>query len=575
MPMISTPPCPWRPSSKSLRALAFGPLISHMCLNRQWRTSQLNNQTNQAAINVADLILENGNIITLDDAMPRADTVVIRQDRIAYVGGADGADQYRTPNTEVLDLQGKTVVPGFNDNHLHAVSTGDYFSRPILLGLNADQIIEKLKAAEKDLSPGEKIQAFGWDYPSCPNPHRKLLDRHFPDRSVILFQYSGHSAWLNSYHLKKLKVSLRTPDPPGGQIERDSGGEPTGILKERAVYPIHYRRLIEMNLKTKLRTRLFNKAMALFRDNGITSIQDNTWIPLTVNHYKRLHKKGELTTRISCWSYGALKYARFWLEHLHFDPLWVRKGPRKFFVDGTFSSRTAMLIEPYQGEPNNYGLPTITPEKLYRIIQTAIRQGRQLALHAIGDGAIREFLDILENFKMDKQRVRDLRFRLEHAQLIAQEDLPRLADWGILLAVQPSALIDLKKDQSLLGEERANRTYPYQSILKAGISLSFGSDVPGESKFKPLELIHLAVNRKNGENVTPLQALCAYTKGSAYAEFMESEKGTLAPGQLADCVILTEDLTNCPPDKIKDIRVEATIVGGRIIFKKCFTGQIF
>lgn len=263
---------------------------------------------------MADIVLENGN--TLDDAIPRADTLVIRHDRIAYVGGADGAAQYRAPRTEVLDLQGKTLVPGFNDNHLHAVSAGDYFSRPILLGLNADQIIEKLKAAEKD-----------------------------------------------------------------------------------------------------------------------------------------------------------------------------------------------------------------------------------------------------------RQRVRNLRFRLEHAQLIAQEDLPRLADWGILLAVQPSALIDLKKDQGLLGEERANRAYPYQSILNAGISLSFGSDVPGESKFEPLELIHLAVNRNNGENVTPLQALCAYTKGSAYAEFMESEKGTLTPGKLADCVVLSEDPTTCPPDKIKDIRVEATIIGGRIVFK--------
>ncbi len=516
---------------------------------------------------MSDIIFENGNIVTLDEAIPRADCLVIRDDRIAYVGGADGATPYRTPRSEVIDLQGQTLVPGFNDNHLHAVSTGDYFSRPILAGLNPDQIIEKLKAAAKELLPGESIQGSGWDYPSCPNPHRKLLDRHFPNRSVILFQYSGHSAWLNSYHLKKLKISSRTPDPPGGIIERDSSGEPTGILKERAVYPIHYRRLIEMNLKNKLRTRLFDKAMALFRENGITSIQDNTWIPFTVNHYKRLHKKGELTTRVSCWSYGKLKPARFWLEHLQFDPLWVRKGPRKYFVDGTFSSRTAMLTEPYRGEPNNYGLPSIAPQNLYHVIQTAIRQGRQLALHAIGDGAIREFLNTLENFKDDRRRVRDLRFRLEHAQLIAPEDLPRLADWGILLAVQPSALIDLKKDRGLLGEERANRAYPHQSILKAGISLSFGSDVPGESTFKPLELMHLAVNRNSIENVTPLQALCAYTKGSAHAEFMESEKGTLSPGKLADGVVLTEDPTTCPPDRIKDIRVAATIVGGKMVFR--------
>lgn len=515
---------------------------------------------------MADLILKNANIITLDDRIPEADTLVIEKGRIAYAGPSEGAAAYRDPVTEEIDLKGQTLIPGFNDNHLHAVSTGDYFSRPILLGLDPEQIIEKLKEAEKELLPGEKLQGFGWDYPTCPNPHRNLLDRHFPNRSVILFQYSGHSAWLNSFHLKKLRITSRTPDPPGGKIEREPNGEPTGILKERAVYPIHYRRLIEMNIKKRLRTRLFDLAMNLFRENGITSIQDNTWMPFTVSHYKRLHRKGALTTRVSCWSYGKLKWARFWLEHQRFDPLWVRKGPRKFFIDGTFSTRTAMLTQPYRGEPENYGLPSISPARLYHVILTAIRQRRQLALHAIGDGAIRQFLDTLEKFKAQKQRIRKLRFRLEHAQLIANDDLERLADWGILLAVQPSALIDQKKDQGLLGAERAIQAYPYRSILKSGISLSFGSDVPGESKFKPLELIHLAVNRNSDQSVTPLEALRAYTQGSAYAEFMESEKGTLTPGKLADCAVLSEDPIRCPPDKIKDARVTMTISGGRIVF---------
>jgi predicted amidohydrolase YtcJ len=516
---------------------------------------------------MADIILRNANLITLDGAYPKADSLVIRHGRIAYVGNAEGTDRYRRPNCAEIDLKGKTLIPGFNDNHLHAVSTGDYFSRPVLTGLDSVRIIEKLKAAEKNLSPGEKIYGFGWDYPACPDAHRKILDRHFPNRSVILFQYSGHSAWVNSYHLKKMKITSRTPDPPGGKIERDRSGDPTGILKERAVYPIHHRKLIETNLKEKLRSRLVEKAMTLFRENGITSIQDNTWIPFTVNHYRRLHKNGALTARVSCWSHGRLNWARFWLEHMRFDPLWVRKGPRKFFLDGTFSTRTALLTEPYRGEAHNYGLPSITPEGLHHIVRSAIRQSRQLALHAIGDGAIRQFLNILENFKKDRQQVRDLRIRLEHAQLITPEDLPRLADWGILAAVQPSALIDPEKDQGLLGVERANRAYPYRSILNAGIPLSFGSDIPGESRFNPLELIHLAVNRTNGESLTPLEALCAYTKGSAYAEFMESEKGTLTPGKLGDCVVLSGDPTACPPNRINTIRVEATITGGRLVFK--------
>ena len=322
-----------------------------------------------------------------------------------------------------------------------------------------------------------------------------------------------------------------------------------------------------MNTRAALRTKLCDTALTLFRENGITSVQDNTWFPFTVSHYNRLKKNEMLTTRISCWSYGELAWARLWLEHKRFDPLWVRKGPRKFFIDGTFSTRTAMLMEPYRAEPENFGLPSISFDRLKREIDRAIRQRRQIALHAIGDRAIHQFLNILESFKDKQQQVRSLRFRLEHAQLIAPEDLPRLAEWGILLAVQPSALIDLQKDQNLLGERRASGAYPYRSILQQGIPLSFGSDVPGETSFKPLELIHMAVNRPSPERITALEALEAYTKGSAYAEFMEDEKGTLRAGKLADCVVLSDDPVRCPPENIKDIKVEMTMVGGRMVYR--------
>ncbi len=517
---------------------------------------------------MAEIILKNGKLITLDDSFPDADALVIQKDRIVFVGESEGATQFQTPRTIVIDLKGKSLIPGFNDNHLHAVSMGDYFSKPHLHGLTADQIIEKLLETARDLKSDELIRAFGWDYPHCPNPHRSLLDRYFPDRPVVLFQYSGHAAWVNTHFLKKMKVTSKTADPPGGKIERDAAGKPTGILKDKATFPIHFKRILEMNLKKKLRADLIEKALTLFRENGITSVQDNTWVPLTVSHFNRLKKSGNLTARISCWSYGEMEWARFWLEHQRFDSSWVRKGPRKFFIDGTFSTRTAMLLEPYPDEPSYYGLPTITPKALYHSIQKGIRQKRQLALHAVGDGAIREFLNTLAHFKNQKQRIRTLRFRLEHAQLITHEDLKRLSDWGILVAAQPSALINLKKDNELIGEKRAKRAYPYRSFLNEGIPLSFGSDVPGESRFKPLELIHLAVNRNSNQNLTPLEALSAYTKGSAYAEFMEKEKGTLTPGKLADCVVLSEDLTQIPPEKIKEIQVEMTIAGGNIVFSK-------
>lgn len=511
------------------------------------------------------LTLTNGNIIPLEESIPSADTLVIRSERIVYTGGAKGAEKYRSPGETVIDLGGRTLIPGFNDNHLHAIFMGDYFSSPNLLGLDAEGIIEKLLAAAPALEKGETLYAFGWDYPSCPHPHRRLLDRHFPDRPVALFQYSGHAVWVNSVVLNMLKVTADTPDPPGGRIERGADGEPTGILRDRAAYPVHYRRFVRMNLKRSLRARLIGTALTLFAENGMTSVQDNTWAPFTVTYFKRLKRRGELTARVSCWSRISPKWARIWMEHQHYDPYWVRKGPRKLFLDGTFSTKTALLESPYRGEPENFGLPAISPKRLHQEIQNGIRHKRQLALHAIGDRAIRRFLDMLDEFKSEKNRVRALRFRLEHAQLIAPQDFARLADWGILLAVQPSALIDQQKDRDLLGEERAQSAYPYRSILNAGIPLSFGSDIPGESQFKPLELIHLAVNRETGERISPREALIAYTKGSAYAEFMESEKGTLAPGMLADCAVLSDDPTRCPPERIKDIRVEMTITGGRIV----------
>jgi hypothetical protein len=517
---------------------------------------------------VGRIILINGRIMTLDDARPSAGALVVGGDRIAYVGEPAGALAYRTPETQVIDLGGMTAIPGFNDNHLHAVATGDYFSKPNLQGLDCDEIIEKLLASAPLPETTEPIYAFGWDYPDCPDPHRRLLDRHFPQRPVALFQYSGHAVWVNTAFLKKLKVTDRSPDPPGGKIERDAQGRATGILQDKAAFPVHFKRFLRMNLKAALRTELVDRALALFRENGITSIQDNTWFPMTVTHYKRLKRRGKLTARVSCWSYGELGWARYWLEHKRFDPLQVRRGPRKFFIDGTFSTRTALLTAPYRGESENFGLPSISSQRLVREIRKAIRQGRQLALHAIGDGAIGWFLDSLENVKANKQRVRELRFRLEHAQLIAPQDFERLADWGILLAVQPSAMIDFEKDRRLLGEERARRAYPLDAILKAGIPLSFGSDVPGESRFRPLELIHLAVNRQAGESIPPLAALRAYTRGSAFAEFMESEKGRLMPGQLADITVLSEDPTRCAAHRIRDIRTAMTLTGGRIVFRE-------
>ena len=186
------------------------------------------------------ILFTNGNLITLEEAYPHARAIVVHNDRIVYVGDNQGAARHQTADTEVIDLKGKTLIPGFNDNHLHVVFAGDYFSKPNLSGLSCEQIVDKLKRIENQLEPNEPLHAFGWDYPTCPSPHREQLDPYFPERPVALFQYSGHAVWANSAQLKQLRVTAQSPSPPGGEIQKDDQNRPTGILKDKAVFPLHF-----------------------------------------------------------------------------------------------------------------------------------------------------------------------------------------------------------------------------------------------------------------------------------------------------------------------------------------------
>jgi hypothetical protein len=251
-----------------------------------------------------------------------------------------------------------------------------------------------------------------------------------------------------------------------------------------------------------------------------------------------------------------------------YDRAWVRRGPWKYLMDGTFSTHTAWMLEPYAGEPDNFGTPNGTPEDLLRIVQQAARARRQVAFHAIGDRMIRGILDAVQAVWARRPAVGRLRMRLEHAQIFDPADLPRPAELGVLVAAQPTALGSPAKDASILGRERAARAYPFASLLAAGARLSFGSDFPGEIEYRPLEAIHLAVNRLGPERISAGEALACYTRESAYAEFMEQEKGTLAPGKLADLAVLSGDPTAVPAERIRDIRVLMTIVGGRTVFER-------
>lgn len=513
-------------------------------------------------------VYTNATIITVDEAQPRAEALVVEDSRISFVGSAEEARRRAGADAEHVDLQGRTVVPGFNDNHVHALVMGDVEQQVDLGGLNEEEIVARLKRLFPDPKPGQLIQGHGWDYPSCPNPHRQLLDEAFPDNPVVLIQFSGHGAWVNSRMLEKLKITRDTPNPSGGTIVKDETGDLAGILYDTAISGYHNQRFIKMHLNRRLSRSYLGAAQDEFSRHGITSVQDNTWIPTTISHLNRRRRRGEAKVRFTCWAYGPSPWMSRLFQLWRFDPYWVRRGPWKYFLDGTFSTRTAWVTEPYAGEEENYGLPIGGPEYFERIVDFLARHGRQGAFHSIGDRTVQEFTNAVERVAERRPEVTKLRMRLEHAQLVRPEEVRRLRDLGILIAAQPHAMATPDKDAKILGERRAALAYPYRMLIDGGVHLSFGSDIPGESTFDPIYAIHMAVNRDAESRITPLEALRAYTLESAYAEFMEEEKGSLRAGKLADFTVLDQDITACAPGKIGDTKVEMTVVGGRVVYRR-------
>jgi len=512
-----------------------------------------------------EILFHNGNVITIDGKRPKARSVLTADGRITYVGDDREARSRAGRDATLVDLDGRTLIPGFNDNHIHTLVMGDTFSQPKLHGMTLGQIVRHLEQVYAHTAPGELVTAMGWDYPTCPDPHRSALDAAFPDNPVVLVQFSGHGAWLNSRALDRFHIDRNTPDPPGGQILRDADGEPTGVLRDTAVRPIHRARFKSLRSDRRRAEELLELSLEAFREAGITSVQDNTWFPSTVGLLGRLRRRNRLTTRFSCWFYGMIPAVALLMELRRFDRDWFSRGPWKFFLDGTFSTKTAWLKQPYSGEPDNRGFPGELFDSLDRILARAAVFRRRAAFHAIGDRTIHEFLNAVERTGRRHPQIRDLRLRLEHAQLIDPGDIPRLRELGVLVAAQPSSMGNPKKDAGLLGDERSRRAYPYRSLLDAGVPLSFGSDMPGEPTYDPLLSISYASSREGPERITPLEALTAYTLGSAYAEREEERKGSIEPGKLADMAVLTDDPLSTPPERIRDIRVAMTVVAGDIV----------
>jgi predicted amidohydrolase YtcJ len=525
---------------------------------------------------MASKVWLDGDIVTMDRALPRARALVVRDGIVSYVGGVAEAILRAGDGAEVFHLGGRAVVPGFNDNHVHAVFMGDHALALDLGGLGAREIVALLRERFPRPKPGEVIRAFNWDYPACPDPRKEVLDEAFPRNPVVLHQFSGHAQWLNTAALRALGIGRGGPDPKTGTVLRESDGEPTGIVRDLGDTSLSKKRSRDVYFDASMREERLDIALGTFARMGITSAQDNSWYYPELLSLRRRFLRGELTARFTAWSLGRRPHHRAAMDAAFAlgagVPDWLRAGPVKYFLDGTFSTRNACLCEPFvaQGSGDGSGEGALCEDVSAPLEELSFlaRKRRQGAFHIIGDKGIAIFLDAYEEILAHYPKLKDLRIRIEHAQLIRSVDIPRIARLGVLVAAQPTALGSPEKDELLLGRERALRAYPYRSLLDAGAHLSFGSDIPGESGCDPIRSIHMAANREGGEGITAEEALRCYTVGSAYAEFAEGRKGMLKAGMLADFAVLSLDITSVPRERIGDAVVEETVVGGRSVYKK-------
>ncbi|MDZ7739009.1 MAG: amidohydrolase [Bacteroidales bacterium] len=536
----------------------------------------------------ADLVILNAKVVTIDKDNPRAEAIAVTGERIVAVGKSSRIEKYIDElKTEVIDAEGRLVIPGFNDAHAHFGPVDpDY----IELRYTSDPsvITEKVKEQVQRSRPGQLIRGGHWEHEMFVSgewPTKELIDKVSPDNPVVLSRADGHSVLVNSYVIENSGITKDTPDPFGGEIQRDpQTGEPTGIFKEAAKRLLSYGAAkLEMSEEEKAEREWKGYLMALekARSLGITSIQmpgGADW-----DMYERLEKEGELTSRIDIGAVltadkqklAGLKIQR---EKYPSENNWIRFGYLKGFIDGTLGSGTALMFEPFSDEPDKAGLPQMTYEELEERVVAADAAGFQIGIHAIGTKANNWILDAYEKAQ-EVNGERDSRHRSEHAQILIQEDIPRFAELGVIASMQPTHCItDKRFCEKRIGLERSKGAYAWKSLLDAGAEIAFGTDYSVEP-LNPMEGLYAAVTRKDrlgeeGEGWFPEEKLSMeksielYTLGSAYAQFMEDRKGMIKSGYLADIVITDRDLMTVPEEEIMKTTVDYTIVGGKVVYSK-------
>jgi len=544
----------------------------------------------------ADLVLRSGRVVTVDDALPEARAIAIRGDRIVFVGSDADAAAYVGDGTSVVDLEGRLTIPGFIEGHAHLMGLGRSRLQLDLMGTTSyEDLIDMVAEAAASAEPGEWIVGRGWHqskWDPPPDPQVRGFQTHAalsaasPDNPVLLRHASGHASFANARAMELAGVTGATPDPPGGEIIRDGAGNPTGIFVEvaaglvSAAYAASREGMTEAEIHVENRLAL-RLAAEESLSKGITTFQDAGVGPETLALYREAIDEGDLKLRVWAMLSASLpnlaevvpveRVVGYGGNHLTVRAI-------KAYADGALGSRGAWLLDPYEDDPGNTGQNTVPLEDIEAVIRLALAHDYQVGTHAIGDRANREVLDLYEAaFAAAPEAAEDIRFRIEHAQILHPDDVPRFAQLGVIAAMQGiHAISDGPWTPDRIGDMRTReRAYQFRDLIDSGATVMNGTDAPVED-VNPIPSYYGSVvgRMNNGEILNPaelmtrMEGLEAYTINAAYGAHEEDIKGSITVGKLADIVVLSHDILAVPDDEILAARVDLTIVGGEIVYTR-------
>ncbi|HET9743289.1 MAG TPA: amidohydrolase [Terriglobales bacterium] len=545
----------------------------------------------------ADLVLRHGHVVTMDEHEPEAQAVAVAGQRILAVGSDAAIQHYIGPSTRIIDLQGRLLIPGFIDAHAHFMGIGEALKQLDLTKAHTwDDIVQMVAAAAKQAKPGAWIEGRGWhqakwDRVPQPNvdglPYNDTLSQVSPDNPVILTHASGHGVIVNAKAMELAGIGPNTPNPPGGEIVRDKNGKAIGMLRDRAAGLV--RRVLQEHLRQRSPQEAEADAAETVRlaahdlvSKGVTTASDEGESFQTIDFLKQQVSAGKVPARLWVLVNGespanlAAKLPSYWLDGYGDDHLSVR-GIGEITADGALGTHSAWFLQPYADDPSTTGLNVTPIPTIREMAETALADNFQVSVHAIGDRANHEVLNLFEEIFRAHPEARDLRWRIEHAQHLEASDIPRFAQLHVIASMQSlHACSDGPYVVQRLGEARAAEgAYVWRKLIASGAIIANGTDAPVEN-VDPIPNFDCAVTRRMnngqtffpGQKMTREEALRSYTLNAAYAIFQDDRLGSIAPGKLADLVVLSKDIMKIPDDEIRTAKVDQTFVGGQLVYER-------